>query len=321
MREWTLQETAAYLRTLEDVHILIHRSPDGDCVGGGYALHLMLKAMGIRSCVRCADALPETLAHLTEGIAFAEFPAKTVIAVDVSDLKLLGDLQTEYAEHGIDLCIDHHFSNTGYAAARCWNPDAAAACEMLYALVQDCDFPLSEQIALLLYAGMATDTGCFKFSNAGADTFAAVADIKRQYPNLPYARWNRIFFDLKSPGRIALDCRLMEGMQLSETGRTALVYLPYVWYAELQVSADETDGVTALPMQIAGVEVGIVVKEQEDGSFRISMRAGDMADVSAICKQFGGGGHIKASGCSMRDCTAEEACAALMQAAEAALDS
>lgn len=311
-------ETAAFLRECSDVHILIHRSPDGDCIGSGYALYAVLSALGVRARVCCADPIPPMYHFLTEGITFEAFPPKTVIAVDVADLQLLGDLRAQY-EGKIDLCIDHHISNTGYAAASFWNADASAACEVLYTLLKCMQYPITKQIALCLYTGMATDTGCFKFSNAGADTFAAVADLKRMF-DLPYASLNRQLFDVKSKGRMALDARLMQAMQMSANDRIALLYLPYAWMEELNVTANETDGISNLPLQIAGVEIGILVKEQPEGGYRISMRAGDHADVSAICHHFGGGGHIKAGGCFIAEGTAEAVCKTLMEVSEAMLN-
>ncbi|MGN0647422.1 MAG: bifunctional oligoribonuclease/PAP phosphatase NrnA [Oscillospiraceae bacterium] len=311
-------QTAAFLRECSDVHILIHRSPDGDCIGSGYALYAVLTAFGVRARVCCADPIPPMYRFLTEGVAFEEFAPQTVIAVDVADLQLLGDLREQY-EGKIDLCIDHHISNTGYAAANFWNANASAACEVLYTLLKSMQFPITKQIALCLYTGMATDTGCFKFSNAGADTFAAVADLKRMF-DLPYASLNRQLFDVKSKGRMALDARLMQAVQMSADDRIALLYLPYAWMEELGVTANEVDGASNLPLQIAGVEIGILVKEQPEGGYRISMRAGDHADVSVICRHFGGGGHVKAGGCSIAEGTPEAVCKMLMEVSEAMLN-
>lgn len=316
-REIGAAEAYRVLQSLQDVYILIHRSPDGDCIGSGYALYHLLRAMGIRSRVCCADPIPAMFRSITEGITFEDFPAKAYISADVADRKLFGELPQK--DETITLCIDHHVSNTHYAEQLYWDPDASAACEVLYAMMQEMQLKLTEETALCLYIGMATDTGCFQFDNAGAGCFAAAAEIKRQFPHLPYARLNRELFVLKSPGRIALDARLMQNVRMAAEGKIALVYVPAAWFTELNITDDETDGVANLPMQIRGVEVGITVKQKADGSYRVSMRGGDRANVSVIAQHFGGGGHIKASGCSIHEGEPEAVCTMLTDVAAAFL--
>ncbi len=313
-----IDSKAAYamLKELEDVYILIHRSPDGDCIGCGYALHRILLNLGIRSRVVCAEPIPALYNDITKDVTFEDFQPKMFISADVADRKLLGDLPEELKEHEILLCIDHHISNTHYAKNLYWNPHSSAACEVLFRLMKDNGIPLTRETALCLYVGIATDTGCFQFSNADADAFEAVGEIKRAFPDLPYARLNRELFVLKSQGRLRLDARLMQDIRISESGKTALIYLPYALMQRYRLSADEVDGVANLPMQIWGVEVGITVKQQEDGSCRVSLRGGDHADVSAIAQHFGGGGHVKASGCSFHEGEPEDICRMLTDVSE-----
>lgn len=318
-REINSKEAYSMLKSLQDVHILIHRSPDGDCIGGGYALYHLFRQLGIRSRVCCADPIPEMFRDITEGIEFEDFVPQVRISVDVADKKLFGDLPDDDKNAEILLCIDHHISNTHYAKYLHWNPHSAAACEVLFRMMQENDIPLTRELALCLYTGITTDTGCFQFSNADAAAFDAVAKIKSVFPDLPYAQLNREFFVLKSQGRILLDARLMQNIAFAADGRVALMYLPYVWMQELNVSHDEVDGVANLPMQVIGVEIGIVCKQQQDGSYRVSLRAGDSADVSQIAKHFGGGGHVKASGCSISDGAPEDVCKTLMDTASAFL--
>ena len=313
------REALDILRSLRDVHILIHRSPDGDCIGGGYALYHILKGMGIRSRVICADPIPAAFCEITDGITFETFEPQCRISVDVADKNLFGSLPQEELESPIILCIDHHVSNTHYAQNLYWNPHSSAACEVLFRMMEEDRIELTEKIALCLYVGIATDTGCFQFSNADAAAFDAAAKIKAAFPDLPYARINREMFVLKSQGRIHLDARLMQNVQLSADGRVALIYLPYAWMEELHVSGDEVDGVANLPMQIIGVEIGITCKQQADGTYRISMRGGEIADVSKVCAVFGGGGHVKAGGCCVNTGAPEEVCRRLIEAAEDSL--
>lgn len=312
-------ETYSLLKQLSDVQILIHSSPDGDCIGGGYALYHILKQMGVRSRVLCADPIPPLYHDITDGVEFEDFTPKYRVSVDVGDRKLFGELPEEERAADIVLCIDHHVSNTKYAKHLHWDPEASAACEVLFQFIRAHHLELTREIAVCLYIGMATDTGCFRFSNAGAETFAAVSEIKRAFPDLPYARINRDMFVIKTRGRIALDSHLMQNIRFSSEGRVGLIYASAELLKSLAVTDEDTDGMPNLPMQVQGVEIGITVKQKEDGSYRVSFRAGEYADVSAIARKFGGGGHVKAAGCSFTEGDPEEIISRLTAAAAAAL--
>ena len=132
MQELTLAKTAAWLQQCEDAYILIHRSPDGDCIGAGYALAEILQQLGKRAAVLCNDEIPPRYQFmLPEQPAAADFPPKCIIAVDVADAKLLGSrIQEQYGSR-VDLCIDHHVSNVPYAKARLLDGTASAVCEIL----------------------------------------------------------------------------------------------------------------------------------------------------------------------------------------------
>lgn len=157
-------DTAAAVRLLqgmEDVAILCHKSPDGDTLGCGFALLYALQKLGKRAVVLCKDPLPDRYAYLGEGThTEPPFVPKAVVAVDTASDALLGEPLQLYADR-VDLCIDHHPSNTGYAKRLLLRPTAAAACELMTDLLTELS-GLDEQIADCLYTGLVTDTGCFK---------------------------------------------------------------------------------------------------------------------------------------------------------------
>ena len=120
MQQWNLKETAQWLKQCEDAYILIHQSPDGDCVGAGYALAEMLHQMGKRASVHCNDPIPKRYQFMLPQTQEPEesFAPKCIIAVDVADPKLLGSsIQAQFGEK-VDLSIDHHISNVVYSQYR-----------------------------------------------------------------------------------------------------------------------------------------------------------------------------------------------------------
>lgn len=317
MQELTLAQTAAWLEQCEDAYILIHRSPDGDCIGAGYALAEILHQLNKRAAVLCNDEIAERYQFmLPEHPAAADFSPKCIVAVDVADAKLLGEeMQARYGEM-VDLCIDHHVSNVPYAKQRLLDGSASAACEILYRLCRIMPVTITDRIALCLYTGMATDTGCFQYDNAGSGTHRAVADLMDTCPEVRYAQINRKMFAVKSFGRLQLEKLLIDHLECYLDGKCTMICVTQEFLKKFHVDEAELDGIAGFPLQVEGAEVGITMKEKEPGKFRISMRSADRVDVSAICQRLGGGGHVKASGCQVEG-TADEVRRILLNAVKA----
>ena len=312
MQKLDFQQTAEFLRNCEDAYILIHQSPDGDCIGSGYSLQAVLRRMGKRAKVLCADPIPSRFDFLLPAEPEEEFEPKCIIAADVADPKLFGSCFEQYRDC-VDLCIDHHISNLHYAERTLLHPDAAAACEVLYGLYRFMDIPFTEQIAKCLYTGIATDTGCFKFDNTTAETHICAAEIMREFPDIRYGLINREMFDVKSPSRLRAEMLMLQAMEYYLDGRCAMICVTQELLAQTGMAENDAEGMANLPIQPEGVEVGVTLREREPNVYKISLRSAKDVNVSAICQTLGGGGHVKAAGCLLKG-TLEEVKAALLEA-------
>ena len=157
---------ARLLEGQDDFLILTHGHPDGDTLGCAFALCRGLQKCGKRARVECTDEIPAKFSYLWREVEQEAFAPRFFVAVDVADPKLLGKrLEERYAAH-IDLCIDHHGSNTLYAAQTLLDASAGAACEVIYEVLRELGVEMDEQIADCIYTGLSTDTGCFRYSNA-----------------------------------------------------------------------------------------------------------------------------------------------------------
>ncbi len=299
MQRIDFAQAAAFLRECEDVHILIHQSPDGDCIGSGYSLQAVLRQMGKRAQVLCADPIPQRYDFLMPVEPEEVFAPKCVISVDVADPKLMGAYKEQYGAC-VDLCIDHHVSNLLYAERTLLMADAAAACEVLYRLYREMGVTFTEQIAMCLYTGMATDTGCFKFDNTTPETHIYSAELMREFPAIRYGMINRLMFDVKSPSRLRAEMLMLSRMEYYLDGKCAMICVSQELLSETGMDESDTEGMTNLPTQPEGVEVGVTLREKETGGYKISLRSADQVNVSAICQTLGGGGHVKAAGCFLR---------------------
>ncbi len=288
--------TAAMLTNAADLVILTHQYPDGDTIGSAHALYHALKAMGKRVRVECCDEIPEKYDYLLCDVTHEDFEPQFVVAVDVADDKLLGSLKDVYSGR-IDLCIDHHGSNTEYADYLLLKANYAAAAMVVCEVLREMNTTFTSAIAECVYTGISTDTGCFKYSNADAYTHRMAADMMDI--GIRYDMINRTMFDVKSRARVELERLALSGMRFYRDGKIAVMPITCAMISESGAAENDMEGLAPMPRQIEGVWVGVTMREKPNGEYKISVRTGNHADASAICKALGGGGHIRAAGCSL----------------------
>lgn len=288
------KQAAEIIRSCDDVHILTHQSPDGDTLGSGFALYFALRQLGKRAAVICPDGVTSRYAFISKGYVEENFEPKTVIAVDIADPSLMGEVREMY-ENRVDLCIDHHVSNVMYASATLLNGSASAACEVMFTLFRELGIKTDNDIARCLYTGIATDTGCFKYRNTTADAHRIAAELIGF--DIDFARINRDMFDIKSRQRIRLEQHILNNMELYFGERCGVLCITEQFRSEVGVADEELDGIAGLPLQVQGMEVALTFKEKSTGGYKISMRSAGRVNVSVICQQLGGGGHVNAAGC------------------------
>ena len=317
MNNITIKQAADFLKNCGDSYILIHQSPDGDCIGSGYAVKNYLEATGRKAKVLCCDEIPARYSFLLNG-KNDDFVPQNIISVDVAGKVLFGNLADEYGDK-IELSIDHHASNKPFANQTCVDSGAAAACEVLYEVFKAADFEITRQMAICLYTGIATDTGCFQFSNAKARTFQIVSHIMQKYPDINYSKINRQMFAVKTRQRMKMEAMAVENMEAFFDGKCAVISVTLDFLEKMHVDSKDIEGIESIPLQLDTSVIGITIKEREKGFFKISMRGTDGIDVSKICEVFGGGGHVKAAGCAIKG-TLEEVKSRILEAVGKAAD-
>ena len=300
------KHTISFLMKHDCFTILCHVNPDGDTLGSGYALCGALHLMGKYARVICDDEPSERFEFLKDAVnpdltRFPKNAAETVVAVDIADRQLFGGLREKYPD--IQLCIDHHISNSGYAVYTLLDPKAAACAEVVWELIMEMEdvvgIPLANaEIAAAIYTGISTDTGCFKYANT--TTFSHIFAAEAMGYGFDVANINYIMFEMKTKERVLLEQRTISNLEYHFGHKCALVVLD----ADMLEGVDPEDAsnVSAIPKQIQGVEVGVVIKSKldtEEETWKISVRTGGNINAQTICSKLGGGGHIRAAGCLM----------------------
>ncbi|MGN0115165.1 MAG: bifunctional oligoribonuclease/PAP phosphatase NrnA [Acutalibacteraceae bacterium] len=293
-----LENAVKLLSEFDNVLILVHHFPDGDTLGCGYALCKALQSLGKKARVECSDKIPDRYDYITKAVLCQDFEPEHIVAVDVADNKLLGTLNEKYGDK-VELCIDHHASNTMYAANTYVDSAAAAACEIIYQVVLALGVSFDKDIANALYTGIATDTGCFKFTNTTVRTHTIAAELMKL--GADYGEINRIMFDTKSKSRLAIERMVLENIMFSHSDKIALVTISQQMISESGAEEGELEGITSLPRTVEGVIIGITLRERKDGKYKVSVRTHAPISACELCLQFGGGGHDRAGGCEIAD--------------------
>lgn len=292
----TVEQTAALLRTFDNILILTHVRPDGDTVGCAAALCAGLRALGKTAYLLPNPELTKTTAPYFAPYAAPEgFAPETVISTDVATVNLLPENARAYVGR-IDLAIDHHPSFEHFGKANIVRPEAAACGELIYDILSWLG-PITPEQALPLYVAVSTDTGCFAYANTTADTHAVAAALLRT--GIDYRAVNKVFFRTKSRKRMQLEAAILSTCEFYDRDRVAVLSVPMSLME--RVGADETDAedLSALGGQIEGVDCAVTMRELRPDVWKMSVRTGERVNATEVCRLLGGGGHAAAAGCTV----------------------
>jgi phosphoesterase RecJ-like protein len=268
-------------------------------MGSSLALALALDAAGKRTRVVMRDRLP---------VQFGEFPAvdRITYADDVPDdgttvvVLECGDLERT-GLRGIDrhrvINIDHHPGNTGFGDVEWFDGTAVACGEMVYAVIRDLGIPLTPEMATHIYVAIVTDTGSFRYPGVSPRTFEICARLLEAGAD-PVAI-ARLLFDGSTLGRLRLQGAVLSTLEIHDSGSIASLSVDHATIAASGATPEETDGLINIPLSVKQISAVAFFKEGEPGEFRVSLRSKGATDVGRIARDFGGGGHRNASGCTL----------------------
>jgi len=311
----SIENAAQMLLDADNILILCHKNPDGDTLGSAAALMYALRSKNKVCAVLCHDKIPEKYDFLGIEVYENQFVPEFVVAVDVADQKLFGDSVAPYSEN-VDLCIDHHPTNSGYARAVCCDGKLPAAAQLMHSVVKAMGVELNKTIANCLYTGLMTDTGCFKFSSTTDETHIVAAELLRAGAEHNFI--SERFFMSRSKKTIELEKYALNTMEYYFDDRCAVIVLPKEILEKVNAQPSDIDGISAIPRSIEGVDVGITIRQINENTFKISVRTTERANASEIAQGLGGGGHTRAAGCEVI-CSLEGAKNAILREVETAL--
>ncbi|MBQ9084306.1 MAG: bifunctional oligoribonuclease/PAP phosphatase NrnA [Clostridia bacterium] len=305
-RKITPSECAELLLKIERPLILCHVRPDGDTLGTAVALAEVFAALGKKAELACAHPVPERLGFITEGYSLAEDTDNRVaVAVDVASPGQLGAL----AERDIEVAcvIDHHASSTPFAPHYTVG-EASSAAEALYevieALMSRGLSVMNERVAKALYTAISSDTGCFCYSNSTPKAHMIAASLLAY--GFDAADINHRLFHSHTKEQIVAESYVGSHLNTAFGGRVAYFTLTLDELNCLGLSPEHFETAVDVVRSLRGVEIAITAKEVNAGEFKLSLRSTGPA-VSEVAAHFGGGGHLRAAGLTIRSDNIEDA--------------
>ncbi|RDY26886.1 bifunctional oligoribonuclease/PAP phosphatase NrnA [Romboutsia weinsteinii] len=297
-----------YINGSNDFVVTSHISPDGDNIGSTLSMYYSLKKLGKNVCYVLDDQMPLNMQFLIEGVEIlksseCDMKDYTLISLDCGDRPRIC-VSDEIKDNAVKLiCIDHHASNEAFGDLNYIDVDASSTCELMYNVlvrmseVNNIDF-IDAKVATALYTGLVTDTGNFAYSNTHASSFEMAKEllikgakkdtvIQNVFQSNPYN-----YYKLLGEALNTLDI---------VDGKVASISITKEMLKENAISFNDLDGITPYTRDIQGVEVGILIKEKKENEVKVSLRSKNYVNVSEIAKVFGGGGHVRASGCTIFD--------------------
>jgi len=318
----TMQQLADRLRQSKRIMITTHAKPDGDALGSVMALRRAMTAMGKSADVFLMGPFEPSLMSLANPTPFHDLAKglpgddyDTAIVVDTGAWTQLDPIAPWLKSHrAITLGIDHHARGDDVAALRWIDSKAVSTTAMLIPLLEAMEVKLTGEIggvAEALFIGLATDSGWFRYGNAGADAFSLAAKLLAVGVNK--SRLYQIIEETHRPQRLALEARALASIEYVKNGSVAIQTLRPEDFQISGGSPEDLTGVVNLPMVVGAVRVSILISQSPPTTTttnptKLSFRSKpappdgqptDFIDVNELAAKFGGGGHIHAAGAKL----------------------
>lgn len=295
-----------------------HEHPDGDALGSALALAAFLRNAGRDAIAAGIEPLPDTLGFLAESaggllVSAADFrsrPGDLVCFLDCNGIhRVPAPLRPALAGISSFACIDHHLSDAYPSPAVYAIPDASSTSELVWNVAQAAGWPLTQPIADALWTGIVTDTGRFSYPCSRPSTLRCAAALLEAGARAPLVADE--CFHLVTLRRLRLQRRLLDSLELHAGGRVAFAMLSPADYAAEGATTADSETFVNIPRFLRGVEAAVFLYSATPGLVNLSMRTVAPLDAAAFCARFGGGGHARAAGATIRQALPEVRAAVL----------
>lgn len=296
-----IKEIYDLIQSVNTIYVASHINPDGDNVGSLMGMYLALKNLDKDVKAVIIDEIPDNLKflpRLNEAVTdeFLDIP-DLFISVDCADIERLGRLSEIYKKTPHTINIDHHSTNTNFGELNYVDSTSPATCEMVYYFLKNSNIEIDTEIATCLYSGISTDTGSFKYDSVKKSTFDAAGDLLSKGIDINSIGVN--LYHKRSREKTDLLIKALSNLEYYFEGRVAIVHLNEDLIKSCNAKKTDSEGIVEFIRDIDEVEVAVFLKEKSD-EIKLSVRTKEYVDAIKIVSPFGGGGHIRAAGATLK---------------------
>lgn len=301
-----LNDVSLAIKKYNNFLITVHTSPEGDALGAQLGFYNLIKKLGKSATMINEDKLPYGYEFLPQNKLILSLDKKSkntqfdcLAVLDCADLKRTGDVHKLNIDNKPVLNIDHHISNQNFGDAN-WVDSGASSCsEMIYKLYKKLRLPLDKDTALVLYTGIMTDTGSFRYSNTSSFTFKVVSELAKFGVNVPQV-YNNTYGNVPVED-IKLLLKLLPKIEFYYQNKVAVFQIERKLFKGKKPCVDLADLALSFGRLVKDVEVVALFKENLGArdQVRVNLRSQGGVDVNKIASFFGGGGHKSAAGCTL----------------------
>ena len=293
-------ETIEHLLSVRSVALLTHVNPDWDCLGSCLALQTVLRARGITCDIIVDEPLSDYLRCFGSEVIVYDgngLNYDCLCCVDVGEGKRVGRRAEAFAAHSDTVCIDHHQGDGSFAGISYVDSHSPATGEIIYDLLQSVGIPITAEVGTYLYCAISTDTGSFQYADTSPHTMEVAAEIMALGVNA--AQLCELLYGRRSFTQLKLQGEAISTLQLHCGGKIGTAYVSGEMYEKHNADKSDTEHLSALPREIDGVVMSAFLTQRTPDEIRVNLRSKGDYDISIAAAVFGGGGHRRASGCTI----------------------
>lgn len=282
--------------------ITTHIDIDGDAIGSCFSLYWALVHYKKDAFVYLKDRIPykyrflpgpKEPQYLLDTLPEDSFD--TVFVLDCGDFHRVGKGYEGLRNNGFIVNIDHHTTNSGFGDLNLVDEGASSTAEIVYDLFRYLGMDISYEMAINIYTAILTDTGSFRYENTTSKAFTICGHLTRIGVRPSFIA--TMVYESHPKERFILLGRVLNTLDTYDNGRVAMAHITRDMYHNSNALEEFSDGFVEYIKEIDGIDIAILIRQIENGRYKLSMRSKGEADVASICRVFGGGGHKKAAGC------------------------